>query len=360
MASIDAQTTQLTTEPSTQLTTQLTTEPSTTQSGDLIENIIPKYFNQLTSTLTNYMNSPTPEESDAQKTLEMQAIQSEQSMQAIQAMQAEQTIQAMPAMPAMPEMPAIQDSQIMQQMQQMTQDTSLDTIQQELDIKQEIQAMYAKQEMEEMYAKQKLEESQIMQAMQAMQAQAEQELQLQSLQSLQSEQSLQSSQSEQSEQSLQSEQEHQMQFNLQNNTINNVGYSRDDIQNYRDNMFDFIENINLTSSNVGTDSVDKLNQLQTSNNNEINGFNNKTIGEVYDGLTKNNSNTRNTCVNTNCIIPANQDKLSKIESYLKDTDKGKYFRHGTMYENDGVQTGGKFYENIEGYDFKFEDNMYYN
>jgi hypothetical protein len=260
----------------------------------------------------------------------------------------------------MPEMPAIQDSQIMQQMQQMTQDTSLDTIQQELDIKQEIQAMYAldikqeiqamyaKQEMEEMYAKQKLEESQIMQAMQA---QAEQELQLQSLRSLQS---------EQSEQSLQSEQEHQMQFNLQNNTINNVGYSRDDIQNYRDNMFDFIENINLTSSNVGTDSVDKLNQLQTSNNNEINGFNNKTIGEVYDGLTKNNSNTRNTCVNTNCIIPANQDKLSKIESYLKDTDKGKYFRHGTMYENDGVQTGGKFYENIEGYDFKFEDNMYYN
>lgn len=129
-------------------------------------------------------------------------------------------------------------------------------------------------------------------------------------------------------------------------------FTKQEILDYQDSMFEFNENINRSSSSV--DMVDKINQLYTQGNNEMAGLQGKKISEIYDGLTQGILDRKKQCINPNCLLPPIVDNLSKIESYIMSTDKGKYFRHGLMYEDDSVQTGAKFYNDIEASDSEFE------
>lgn len=141
--------------------------------------------------------------------------------------------------------------------------------------------------------------------------------------------------------------------------INNKKFTRDEILEYQNDMFKFNEQINNSSSTI--DVVDKLNELYTSGNSEMAGpeFKGKTISEVYDGLTQGILDRKKKCVNVNCLIPPLTDKLTGADSYLMVSDKGKYFRHGLMYEDDNVQNGSIFYNNVVASDSQFEEHMVY-
>lgn len=128
---------------------------------------------------------------------------------------------------------------------------------------------------------------------------------------------------------------------------------REEILEYQNSMFDFNESVNQSS--CGLDVVDKINELYTTGNNEMSELNGKTIAEVYDGLTQNIIDRKKKCVNKACLISPNVDSLTKTESYLIDTNNGKYFRHGLLYEDDSVQTGSKFFDNIEASDSEYEN-----
>jgi hypothetical protein len=131
-------------------------------------------------------------------------------------------------------------------------------------------------------------------------------------------------------------------------------FTKEEILEYQDSMFEFNERIN--NSSAGVDMVDKINQLYTEGNNEMSGFQGKTISEVYNGLTQSVLDRKKKCVNANCLIPPIVDNLTKIESYIMSSEKDKYFRHGLLYEDDSVETGSKFYDQIEATDSEFEEH----
>lgn len=133
-------------------------------------------------------------------------------------------------------------------------------------------------------------------------------------------------------------------------------FTRAEIVQCQNQMLDFNDKIN-GSSNSGVNTVDKLNEIQTSGNNQMIGCEGKTISSIYDGLTQSMVDKRKNCVNQNCLIPPQIDTISKTADYVVDAQFGKSLRDGLMFETDTVSNGSKFYDNVEAYDSKFESNM---
>lgn len=131
-------------------------------------------------------------------------------------------------------------------------------------------------------------------------------------------------------------------------------FTRREILQYQNSMFDFNDQLfESTSNNI--DTVDQINELMTSGNKTI--VDGQTISSVFDGLTQTQLDKKKKCINPSCLIPPQIDMTSKDASYIGNTDVGKYYRHGLMYEDDDVNTGAKFYENIEAMDSEFEDKL---
>lgn len=134
-------------------------------------------------------------------------------------------------------------------------------------------------------------------------------------------------------------------------------FSRQEIKDYQDEVFGFNNNVNKSSSE-GVDVVDKLNEIYTSRNNELDGNTGKKISEVFDRLTQNAIDRKKQCANPDCIIPPELDNQYRNGFYTENANMGKtYTRYNLRYETDDVNNGGKFYNDVEASDSEFESNL---
>lgn len=138
-----------------------------------------------------------------------------------------------------------------------------------------------------------------------------------------------------------------------NQNNKNPTYDKKDIDIYRENQLEFNNNINRSSS--GVDMVDKVNELYLAGNGDCaKRLQGKTIAEAYDQMTKiykaDNQNT--------CLIKPEIDRASLGTHYMKPGhNSGTYISHQLRYNTDDVNTGGVFYDGIEGYDDTADHNM---
>jgi len=131
----------------------------------------------------------------------------------------------------------------------------------------------------------------------------------------------------------------------------------DEILDYQNNFFSFGNNVNHSSSNE-VDVIDKLNEMHTTNNNEITSQEGKKISDVYNELTQNKLNKEKSCPEGKCLIPPHSDAQHHSSAYKQESHNGRSFsKYHWKYENDNVNNGGKFYGDIEGSDSDFENNM---
>ncbi len=147
-----------------------------------------------------------------------------------------------------------------------------------------------------------------------------------------------------------------------NSVETNKQFSKEDLSKYRNQMYDLYEQVNTSSA--GVDTVDKINYMYTAGNSDLSSpnTNGKTISDIYTGLTQDIINRKNQCVNKDCLIPPTingKQNENKFGGYIRDTGFGKYLRHGLMYEDDDVETGAKFFGDIEGDDEEFEKYAVY-
>jgi hypothetical protein len=129
------------------------------------------------------------------------------------------------------------------------------------------------------------------------------------------------------------------------------------VQNYQNNFFSFGEQINQ-STREGITEVDRINEMQTAKNNELNRCNGQKISDVYDSLVKNDCEQIKQCKNPGCVIQPTIDQMSQTTTYTKPFANGNAFsRYDVMFETDGVNNGGKFYDDIEAFDNMSEYNL---
>jgi len=133
-------------------------------------------------------------------------------------------------------------------------------------------------------------------------------------------------------------------------------FDNDDIKAYQSAFFDFDNAVNNTTRN----NVDQIAEMITAKNNEEIGDKGKTIGEIYDGLTQSGIERIKQCKYPKCIIPpSDRDNITNRNYYL-DSGNGEqpvFTDYQFRYETDNVNTGGKFYDDIEGYDGTNGDNL---
>jgi hypothetical protein len=133
--------------------------------------------------------------------------------------------------------------------------------------------------------------------------------------------------------------------------------SQEEIQNYQNNFFNFNEQINK-STREGISEVDRVNAMQTSRNNELNRCTGQKISDIYDNLVKSDCDQIKQCKNPGCVIPPPIDQMTQATTYSKQNANGNAFtRYDIMFETDGVNNGGKFYDDIEAFDSMSESNL---
>lgn len=117
-----------------------------------------------------------------------------------------------------------------------------------------------------------------------------------------------------------------------------------DFNTYQNNFFNFNDKVNYnTSSELNV--VDKLNEY----NNNIDRFSGMKISDIYDDLVESKH-----CANKNCVIDGSFDGLTNNVFYKNNGSIGSYIQNiSKKYETDDVNTGGKFYDNIEGVEDDF-------
>lgn len=127
--------------------------------------------------------------------------------------------------------------------------------------------------------------------------------------------------------------------------------SDENILEYQDNFFGFNDKLNLNSSNV-VDVVDKLNEIHTSDNNEMTHYEGKKISDVFNGLTQSDLNKNNSL-----DLPKDNAQHHSSEYKSKSHGGESFSKYHWKYDSDTVNNGGKFYDDIEGSDSEYEDNM---
>lgn len=137
-------------------------------------------------------------------------------------------------------------------------------------------------------------------------------------------------------------------------------FSKEEVDNYFLQFQDFDDKVNFSSRNT-CDPVAKLAQDRT-NNTELVNKQGMTIGDIFDGLTRDQIQQYKKCKNPGCIIPAQYDNITQRQYYFdrNDTSGATYSNYTTKYETDGVNNGGKFYNDIEAHDEKLLDRLAYN
>jgi len=139
-------------------------------------------------------------------------------------------------------------------------------------------------------------------------------------------------------------------------------FSNAEIKNYQSDFLDFDNKINYNSSN-NVNPIDKLNELYTTNNNEITAERGQNISDVFDGLTKNEVEKMKLCKYQNCIIPGKNDAVQNMQYYTCGEDKNRelFLNDFNRYEfdEDNVNNGGSFYNNIQGNDMNMIMNPVY-
>ena len=123
-----------------------------------------------------------------------------------------------------------------------------------------------------------------------------------------------------------------------------------EIREYQNQVLRAEDNLNYSSRNTIC-SNDKLNEIFTSQNNELTNEKGQTIADVFDGLTKNELREMAQCKNPGCIIPSSYDELQQRKIYMdnENTMMPAFLNYNTRYETDGVNNGGKFGD-IYGHD----------
>lgn len=122
-------------------------------------------------------------------------------------------------------------------------------------------------------------------------------------------------------------------------------FSKDDINRYRQNFLNFNENVNKSTN--GIDAVDRMNEAILSGNGDCSkNFTGKNISEVFDMVNKHYAHLENPAV-----IKPEMDAAMVGTHYRKAGHNGAtYVGHHLRYETDDVNTGGEFYNGIEGFD----------
>lgn len=149
------------------------------------------------------------------------------------------------------------------------------------------------------------------------------------------------------------------QFVLNAGKVNQEDINSEDenIQGVQNDFFNFAEKIN-NSTREDISPVDRINEMQTSRNNELVNASGKKISDIFDDLEKDNNKKIEKCKNPGCIIPTSLDNINKNSLYKKNGANGNVFlNYDVMFETDGVNNGGKFYGDIEGYDDMSHDNL---
>jgi hypothetical protein len=124
-------------------------------------------------------------------------------------------------------------------------------------------------------------------------------------------------------------------------------FTRDEIDGYFDDQMNFHDKVNFSSQNTH-DVVEKMGEDRLDNS-ELIKNQGKTIGEIFDNYTKNELENTKKCKNPGCVIPGGYDDLMQRQVY-KDNNSETFANFHTRYETDGVNNGGKFFDNIEGND----------
>lgn len=137
----------------------------------------------------------------------------------------------------------------------------------------------------------------------------------------------------------------------------NAQFSNDEVLDYQNKFFGFNDKVNHSSSNE-VDMVDKLNEIYTSDNNEMTHYEGKKISDIFNNLTQNNLNKQKSCPGGNCLVPPHVEAQHHDSSYKSKSHDGHSFsKFHWKYETDSVNNGGKFYDDIEGSDSEFEGNL---
>jgi hypothetical protein len=119
----------------------------------------------------------------------------------------------------------------------------------------------------------------------------------------------------------------------EDNSLINTIY--DSIEDYQNEFFNFRNKVFNTSHTF--DNIDNMNQRIMAENRGENGNNGKTIKDVYDSLFDKN------------ILDQNIDEITQLPQYKLETHNGTCFTDDHwLYENDDVNNGGKFMDNVTG------------
>ncbi len=123
-------------------------------------------------------------------------------------------------------------------------------------------------------------------------------------------------------------------------------FLKEEIDGYFNDHMNFYDKVNFDSNN-NHDVVEKIGEYRLDNT-ELTKNQGKTIGEVFDNYTKNQNEALKKCKNPQCVIPGGYDDLMQRKVYKDSADT--YANFHTRYETDGVNNGGKFFDQIEGHD----------
>lgn len=138
-------------------------------------------------------------------------------------------------------------------------------------------------------------------------------------------------------------------------TVSGKKYSAEEINKYQDRFFGFYNDINQSSNEeLGPDMVDKMNEWNVVRGNEM-APNGETVAQVYDNLTQNNLNKNHNC--QTCRMPP---KIDWENCNNTDSKLGNFYsRCGVNYDYENVNNGGRFFENVEGSDDRYVNQMPY-
>lgn len=142
-----------------------------------------------------------------------------------------------------------------------------------------------------------------------------------------------------------------------------ISYTENEMQDYRNDFFNFRNKTNQSSQ--GVDSTELLNENILSNNGNIYDVNAKAkkgqkISEIYDGLTigqYQNIAPTDTVTSKDHIAP-NYDRVTHSPQFKTNGGNGSFFTNDNwMYKTDNVMNGGEFLDGITGSDSYHDNNM---
>lgn len=126
-------------------------------------------------------------------------------------------------------------------------------------------------------------------------------------------------------------------------------YTREELQKYRDNFFDFRSH--LWQQSAGVDPVDRMNAMLLSGDGDLPGRGRK-ISDVYDSLTGDRIHKEH------CVMVQNLDNITMSPQYRMPGTLGDYYtKDNWIYNYDHVMNGALFYDNVAGVDPLMDSQM---